>query len=460
MFVVTLPSSAVRNPRIFAAKAKRSGADILEIRGDITPDVPGFSSPIPLLIAPRGTGRKLIEKLHPQYVDLEMRELRAKTPLPSGTKLIASFHDYQNTPSLPVLKKRVQLLCSSMPKIVKIATKVIHYKDLLTLEKLQKFLEEQKIPSIVLGMGDKAHLSRLLSVHQNVFTYACLEPRTATAPGQLTLAFHALTRHTKRPRRLGIIGGEQVTRSLSPLIHNTLFHHQNIDALYSCFPSRNFSKAFRTLEKVGITGFSVTAPFKREAFRITSSHDDISKALGTANTLIKTGRGWKSFNTDARGFRAGYPEIQTARSFAILGAGGVVPAIILAIRQSSPTATITVFARDLQKAKAALRHFDIPIHALSAIAHSAADCVICAVSQDVSLHLPKPSGKKPLAIDLRYGKHTQFMQAAHRKWYRVIDGLPMLLQQALAQFELFTGKNILPHHRTCLKNIFSPAPVL
>ncbi len=58
MFVVTLPASAVSDPLEFAIKAKAKGADILEIRGDLTPNVKAFESPLPLLLALRGAEPK------------------------------------------------------------------------------------------------------------------------------------------------------------------------------------------------------------------------------------------------------------------------------------------------------------------------------------------------------------------------------------------------------------------
>lgn len=514
MFVVTLPRSAVNNPRAFALKAKKAGADILEIRGDLTPKIKTFKSPLPLIVSPRGTGTVLINQLKPEYVDLDMGEAPTPDPSPghldrfalsaqpregskSRTKLIISYHNYDRTPSLSDMKKTVQKMCSvygtrrpgcgndGIIWAIKIATKIAGYNDLLIHRDLQDWMMSfcrsakfcDSTNQIVLGMGDKAHYSRITSPQRNVLTYTFLPGTDAAAPGQLPISFYKILNQgsrypwrpkpclqnivsRKRGRRLlpaeksvkhhqkifGIIGGDQVVHSLSPLIHNLLFQQHGVDAIYSCFPTDDFKGTMKILEKLGIAGLSVTAPFKHDAFAFAGQVDPIAKKIGSANTLIyslpPSGEGLgmgeaKAFNTDVIGVERGYPFLKSAQSIAILGAGGVVPALIEGIRRINSDVFITVFARDPKKAVIALEGSSISIQPIGKIKDCIADVVICAVSQDIVLPLPK-HGKKSVAIDLRYGKETTFMKSAAKNGFRVYDGFPMLLHQALAQFELFT----------------------
>ncbi len=447
MFVVTLPSSASTQPRSFAADAKKAGANVLEIRSDLTPVVPAFTSPLPILLSIRGSEAALLDVLKPEYIDLEasseaLDSLRSRCGKKS--KLILSEHNYEKTPSLEELQAKVSSMLASKPWAVKIATKVVTYDDLITLHLLQDWLRKKNVRSIVLGMGEKAHCSRLLSPLRNVMTFSSLDGHEASTVGQLPLSLYRLTKGRKAPKIFGILGGKQILSSLSPVIHNALFQKHKIDALYSCFPTEQFKRTVKTLKKFGLTGLSVTAPFKGDAFQFSKKHDPSVDALGVANTLVKSGKGWKGFNTDVAGIEYGYPELKKATMVSILGAGGVVPSAIAAVRRSNPKAHITVFARDKKKASHALKKFHVAIEPLASVLFSKADAVLCTVTQDVSLPLPLPASKSSFAIDLRYGKRTAFLQDAEKKGYRVRDGVPMLLHQALRQFECFTGKKTSP----------------
>lgn len=435
MFVVTLPASAAKDPRSFALRAKKAGADILEIRSDLTPRVASFTSPLPLLLALRTASKSLLSRFDPKYIDIEMTSLRS-FDRPSATKQILSFHDYKKTPSLSSLIKLANRMRKENPWAIKIATTVLDEKDLQTLLALQDSLKKQKVRSIILGMGPLAHLTRVLSPHRNAITYAALDPETASADGQLPLSFYHYVPRVKKPSLFGIIGGSQITASLSPLIQNALFQRHKIDALYSCFPSSNLRKTISILSTIGVKGYSVTTPFKRDAYALAKKREKLVQSLGVANTLKRTGKNFAAWLTDAYGIQHGYPVLQKASSVAILGAGGAVPSVIYAVRKSNPKAVMTVFARDPKKASAVLTHSSVKILPLAKAEGFVTDVVICAISEDVSF--PMPSAKT--AIDLRYGKITAFLHEAKKRRMKTFDGTPMLIHQALKQFRHFTGK--------------------
>lgn len=432
MLVVTLPKSAAKNPRLFLRDAQKAGAELLEIRGDLTPNIGSFQSSLPLIFSPRGTGLSM----HAAYIDLEAGET---ADVSKGTRIIRSFHDYKKTPSL----RRLQILASRMSRqktwAVKIATTVESEKDLQTLFALQNWMKKQKIRSIVLGMGPLAHVTRVLSPQRNALTYASVDHYAPSADGQLPLSLYRLLSPASRAKKtalFGIIGGSHITASLSPLLHNALFKRHKIHALYSCFPSTNLRKSITQLTKIGVKGYSVTAPFKVDAYTLATKRQKLVQSLGVANTLKRVGKNFTAWLTDAYGIQHGYPVLGKTSSVAILGAGGAVPSAIYAVRKANPKAVTTVFARDPKKASAILANLSVNILPLSSAEGFVTDVVICAVSQDVSL--PMPSAKT--AIDLRYGKVTAFLQDAKNRRMKTFDGTSMLVHQALRQFSHFTGK--------------------
>lgn len=446
MFVVTLPRSASKNPLLFAKKAKKSGADILEIRSDLTPRVKPFRSPLPLLLAIRGEEHSLIERLKPSFIDTELEDAHtASLRKKQGVTSVLSYHNYKETPSKEFMKKVVQKMCSYNPWMIKIAVQINSYDDFFTLQHIQEFLNKKSVRSTVLAMGPKAHLSRTLSPISNSFTYAYLDGFDVSAEGQIPLSFYTSKYLSKNPRMFGILGGAQVSSSLSPNIQNALFKRYAVTGIYSRFPTKDLHRAWKALTAFGVQGFSVTAPYKKDILAYLDVVDPLVAYLASANTVIKTKNGWMGYNTDVEGFVRAYPQLKKAREVAILGSGGVVPAIIEALSILAPEAYVTVYARDVKKSAQTLAPFSVDVHSLRSLKNARHDVIICAIADDVSIHLPRThtSHLRPhtsVAIDLRYGKRTKFMIDAEKEGYTVYDGLPMLIHQALRQFEIFTGK--------------------
>ncbi|PIR50031.1 hypothetical protein COU79_01655 [Candidatus Peregrinibacteria bacterium CG10_big_fil_rev_8_21_14_0_10_54_7] len=431
MFVVTLPKDSAHDPLAFAKQAKKVGADLLEVRGDVTPSVPAFESPLPLIATPRGH-YALLENLQARYVDLDHKE---EYPVPRGVSVIRSFHDFEKTPSLEELDIRFQSLHAQGADIVKIATKVRSLRDIVTLLDLQRH-KDGRSRHVILGMGPRAHLLRLLSPLRNALTYTYLEEGQQSAPGQLPLDFYRYTRHVRNPAIFGLIGGTDI-KSLSPLIHNALFDRAGIDAFYALFLTEDLHDVFESAETLGIRGFSVTAPFKQNVMEFVSKLDPLAKDLQTVNTVVHGDKGWKGYCTDVAGITEGYPFLRSCSRAAILGSGGVVSAAIRACKECG-IKDITIFARNAQARESLADALKVRSEPLGAAANTSADVVICAVPSDVVLPLPSHHGLA-YAIDLRYGHETNFLQSARTAGYATHDGLLMLIHQALAQFKLFTG---------------------
>jgi shikimate dehydrogenase len=430
MLVVTLPPSAANDPEAYARKAKAAGADVLEIRGDRTPHITSFECPLPLLISPRGNREILSRFSNPAHVDLELHE---EADIAPTTILIRSFHDFHGTPPLAALRQIAEQLMETKPAIIKIATLIGSYEDLRMLRDLDESLPPE-LMRVLLGMGPKAFLNRLLSRIE----YTYLDDGEEAAPGQLPISLHRLTQHCKKPLLMGILGGPQVTKSLSPLIHNTLMHHAGFDGLYAAFPTDDLDDAWNNLTTLDVTRFSVTAPWKQEIIEKLDRLDPLAQELGSVNTVVSEKEGWTGYNTDVVGFRDAYKFLKGACTIAILGSGGVVPAVIKACRELD-AGSITVYARNEEERQAIAKKFDVDAKPLPKVLPEY-EAVICTISADIGIELPKTT-KRGGAIDLRYGQQTKFLKEAKAKGYETHDGLPMLLLQALKQFQLFTGKN-------------------
>lgn len=449
MFIVTMPSSATADPKRFAEHAKKEGAELLEIRGDLVPTLQPFESALPLIVSPRGTGNRLVEAHAPTFVDLDIDE---RMEIPPGIQIIRSMHDHQETPSLERLQTAAQKMIETGADIIKIATTILTYKDIRTLQNLQQSLPADRA-HVILGMGPKAHLTRMLSPLHNALTYTFLEEADASAPGQIPLSMHKLTVHCEQPKIFGILGGSACSQSLSPLIHNTLFQRHGVDALYSIFPTDDLDEEWGSLMTLGIAGLSITSPWKRA---VTSKLDRIeatAERSGAVNTAVKHDAGWIGYPRDAEGMMGGYPFLQKASSAVILGSGGVVAEVIAACRMAG-IRDIRVYARNEDDRTDLTKRFTVQSFPLEEVIKQPADIFICTISSDVSVPLPHaPNGAH--AIDLQYGKMTQFMKDAKERGYTVSDGTPMLLCQAALQYELFTSIRPSEDDMHMLENLIS-----
>jgi shikimate dehydrogenase len=450
-YVITLPKIFGEELTKFLTTEKQHRELLVELRGDIyIPNDDQFFSHSykkndshSFLYSPRGHyDQSVLERFKPAYIDIDLEcdGEEIFSSLEEDQKLILSHHDYHCVPSLEKAEEIVQKMCSFSPWMIKFVAYIQDYSDLLRLETIRELLNKKYVQYSLFGMGPKAHLTRVLSPLQNCFTYTYLDAYPPSAEGQLPFSFYQYLQKREHPALYGIIGGEQIQRSLSPSLHNKAFQEKGRDAVYSCFPTDNFSGTMKILEQLGLHGLSVTAPFKNNAMEYADVCSSTVQTLGVANTLIRKNGKWHAENSDVDGVIEGYPQLQRAKNIAILGAGGVVPAVLMALEKINPEIEIDIYVRDLQKAKIQLQGWKCSLYPLSTLKKKIYDAVVCAITEDVLLPLPEPKNTKSIAIDLRYGDETKFLQQARKKGFRRLSGIFMLRAQAEKQQEWFQSQ--------------------
>jgi shikimate dehydrogenase len=185
-------------------------------------------------------------------------------------------------------------------------------------------------------------------------------------------------------------------------------------------------------------GVSVTMPGKFAALRFADERTDRAELVGAANTLLRTPRGWRADNTDVDGVTGAL----------VLGSGGTAPAAIVALAELGVT-DITVVARNSDKAAglvelasrvgAAARFCDLDGGAV-ANAVAAAGVLINTLPAEVAARHAEVFAAAPVLLDAIYDPWpTPLASAVAAAGGRVISGLQMLLHQAFAQVEQFTG---------------------
>lgn len=449
MFVVTLPSDRSRDAEAFSREAAQAGADVLEVRGDLTPEPILESSALPLLFAPRGVTSSWAREQHLAWLDLESDEASSLT----AERRIASFHDYEGTPHRDELVRIGRELRGDGVDLVKIATRVTHPDELVTLAEVRQALGENGLVTVH-AMGELAEMDRVLSPWTNALTYSFLEGESASAPGQLSLEAYRRLSGPNPPRLFGILGGPGLVTA-SPVIHHTLQDRHGVRGHFLRLPAADGSAAFAAAKSLGVEGLAVTAPHKRTIVREVDVLDGVAAALSSVNTCVDVDGRWHGFQLDVVGLVRGYPWLADMRSAAVVGSGGVVPAVLRALADHG-VEDVTVHARDAERRRELASTFRVAEAGLEALPEARADVVVWALSVDrEDLELPHDAGGK--LLDLRYGAAATLGERAHACGRTYVDGRAMLVEQALAQFERFTGLECKGEDRAAVDAIF-PAP--
>ena len=196
----------------------------------------------------------------------------------------------------------------------------------------------------------------------------------------------------------------------------------------------------------GWVGVSVTMPGKFAALRFADERTERASLVGSANTLLHTESGWRADNTDVDGVTGALGTVTGPA--VIVGAGGTARAgVVAASRLAVPR--VTVVARDPVKAEpllelasavaveAAWRDFADPGLADDI---AAAGAVISTIPADAAAMHVAVLQRARLLVDAIYDPWpTPLAEAVAAAGGRVIGGLQMLLHQAFAQVEQFTG---------------------
>ena len=248
--------------------------------------------------------------------------------------------------------------------------------------------------------------------------------------------------------------GHPIAHSRSPMLHGFWLRSLRLAGSYEAVDVApgQLNGFFERLRNEGFAGGNVTVPHKLAVMKHVSRLDDAASAIGAVNTIWQEAGAWVGGNTDAAGFLGNLDEgapgwDSGGRTAVILGAGGAARAAVYALK--SRGFTVHLVNRTLAHAADIAEHFGEGIFAhdwdrLAALMPGAGLLV-----NTTALGM---QGKPPLEIDLAplgpdaivhdivYAPlQTQLLQAARARGLRSVDGLGMLLHQAVPGFAHWFG---------------------
>lgn len=190
-------------------------------------------------------------------------------------------------------------------------------------------------------------------------------------------------------------------------------------------------------------GLSVTMPGKFAALRFATERTARAELVGSANTLVRTEAGWRADNTDIDGvIGALAADVDGPRRAAVLGSGGTAPAAVVGLATLGAR-EIAVVARNPEKAApliALAEPLGVAVHWVQLGTAVDADAVVNTLPATVAAEYAPTVAAVPVLLDAIYDPWpTPLAAAVAAAGGRVISGLHMLLNQAYAQVEQFTG---------------------
>jgi shikimate dehydrogenase len=257
----------------------------------------------------------------------------------------------------------------------------------------------------------------------------------------------------------GVIGWP-VGHSRSPVLHGHWLKQYSVSGAYLPLPVQpeRLPDAVRGLRALGFSGCNVTIPHKLGVLKLVDRVDPVAARIGAVNTVVVQDDGTLSgFNTDAYGFLASLRDVRTdfkaaAGPIVILGAGGAARAVVVALLDDG-AAEIRLTNRTMERARELAR---IDPGRVRVIDWTNRNTVLDGAALLVNTTSQGMVGHPPLEIaldalpesaavcDIVYNPlETPLLAAARRRGNAAIDGLGMLLHQAVPAFEAFYG--VRPH---------------
>lgn len=254
--------------------------------------------------------------------------------------------------------------------------------------------------------------------------------------------------------------GDPVLHSKSPLIQNTMIGALGLDYEYLCQPVKR-EELPAWLDRVraeGWAGFNATMPHKEALVPYMDELDEDAKLYGAVNTACYRNGKLYGFNTDGGGFAralasAGIP-IKGTR-FTLLGAGGAAKAVCLKLVQQG-AGHVTICNRTVEKADLLAAHAP---EVMSITGFFPAELSEACSSSDVLINCTNlgmegspefetldfvdalPAGA-PVCDLIYHPLKTNLLARAEEGGHPVMNGLPLLIHQAILALEHFTQTEI------------------
>lgn len=448
-------------------------ADLIELRLDCLEtdptDLPGIlnniNAPVILTYRPseQGGHRQLTREQrlrfwkqapHGERIWWDIESDLADDLAADWSQVIISHHDFNGVPG--DLQDIYARLAHTLAHVVKIAFQAHDITDCIPAFELLLRAQREGREIIPIAMGNAGIATRVLGPSRGAFlTYGSLDNESSTAPGQVTARNLRSLYHIAEIDRDTIVCGLiglPVMHSVSPQFHNGWMAAEGLNGVYLPFEVKDVHSFMRRMVHPrtreldwNLRGLSVTAPHKQTVMEHLDWIEPAANEIGAVNTVLVNTHELAGFNTDAPGFigpLAGKFESLKGLRAAVIGAGGAARAVVWALREMQ--ADVTIFARDIGKARLLAESFGVGCEPLASATFRDYDLVVNTTPLGSGSYIDQsPVTAEQLngvrcVYDLIYNPaDTRFLREGRKAGCDTIGGLEMLVAQAKLQFELW-----------------------
>lgn len=256
----------------------------------------------------------------------------------------------------------------------------------------------------------------------------------------------------------GVLGWP-VSHSRSPLLHNYWFERYRLDGVYVplAVAPTDLEAVMRALPRMGFRGCNVTLPHKQHMLRLVDDVDPLAAAIGAVNTVLVDADGrLQGHNTDGIGFIAHLGAVvpnwrDDVRRVVLIGAGGAARALAATfIAEGVPE--LALVNRTAERARTLLERLDQRGTRTEVIGWDEREAALDGTQLLINTSSLGMTGQPPLELpldqlptnaivaDIVYAPlTTTLLETASRRGHRIVDGLGMLLHQAVPGFRHWGG---------------------
>jgi shikimate dehydrogenase len=262
---------------------------------------------------------------------------------------------------------------------------------------------------------------------------------------------------------VGLIGNK-LKHSISPIFQQAAFDYLGLDIRYEVWETAKdeLPEVVEGMRDVSKLGANVTIPYKEAALPLLDDVDSDARRIGAVNTIVNRGDKLIGYNTDSSGFLRALREdggfSPRNKRAVLLGAGGAARAVGFAL-VGAGVKSLVILNRTQSRGEALawdLKVSDTEVVALSwkdgKTLTALTECDLLVNCTSVGMKDSAGEGKSPLGVglipkralvyDVVYNPiETPLISAAKKAGARTLGGLPMLVYQGAASFELWTGKS-------------------
>ncbi|MCF7836365.1 shikimate dehydrogenase [Candidatus Gracilibacteria bacterium] len=242
--------------------------------------------------------------------------------------------------------------------------------------------------------------------------------------------------------------------SLSPAMHNAAFKKLGIDASYEFFetPPEKLEEFIQRVRTEHIDGLSISIPHKEKIIPLLDEVTDAAQEIGAVNTVFWRDKKLVGDNTDWLGFSKSFDNSIENKKVVVLGGGGAARAIIYALLKNN--CEVSVITREAWEFEGLQKDFGERIKNYDFIQNLdnySPEILVNSTPLGMKGKFEEMSFVDPvwfeshqaLVFDIVYSpRETKLVQDAKAAGCETIEGLQMLVNQAVAQFEKFTNQKI------------------